>query len=77
MAARRPIGPPGRRTDDDALVEALARNIYGGAPSAAGAPALRPICGRRYVISRAQPPARLAAGELHFPEPADIPVITS
>ena len=63
--------------DDGALVEALERNIYGGAPAAAAAPALRPIYERRYVICARSRAERLAAGELHFPDPADIPGVTS
>ena len=38
--------------DEGALVEALTRNIYERAPtSGAAAPVLRPMCGKRYVIS--------------------------
>ena len=62
--------------DDTALVEALARNVYGGVPSA---PAARLAAYIREALRDlgAQPPARLVAGELHFPKPADIPVVTS
>ena len=63
-------------TDDGALVEALARNVYGGE---AAAPAARLAAYIREALRalRALPPERLAAGELRFPEPADIPVVTS
>ena len=63
-------------TDDGALVEALARNVYGGTPAS---PAARLAAYIREALRdlRAQPPERLAAGELHFPKPADIPVVTS
>ncbi len=63
-------------TDDGALVEALARNVYGGE---AAAPAARLAAYIREALRAlgALPPERLAAGELRFPEPADIPVVTS
>ncbi len=67
----------GRLTDNGALAEALERNIYGGAPSPRRPSALRPIRGRRYVISQRCRRASLAAGELHFPDPGKMPVIAS
>ena len=62
--------------DDGALVEALARNVYGGAPAS---PAVRLAAYIREALRdlRGHPPERLAAGELHFPKPADIPAVTS
>jgi len=62
--------------DNGALAEALERNIYGGAPSAA---ALRLAAYTREALRdlTALPSASLAAGELHFPDPRTIPVIAS
>ncbi len=61
---------------DGGLVEALARNVYGGSPAA---PAARLAAYTREALREldAQPSARLAAGELHFAKPADIPAVTS
>ncbi len=71
MAARRPIGPRWAAMDNGALVEALERNIYGGAPVAAAA-AQRLAAYMREALRdlTAQPSASLAGGELRFPDPA-------
>ena len=60
--------------DNGALVAALERNIYGGAPAAA-AVAQRLAAYMREALRdlSAQPSASLAGGELHFPDPAKIP----
>ncbi|HEY1309716.1 MAG TPA: ubiquinol-cytochrome C chaperone family protein [Pseudolabrys sp.] len=62
--------------DDAALVAALERNIYAGAPAAPGRrlaaymrEALRGLAG--------QDASRLASGELHFPDPVLVPEIAS
>jgi cytochrome b pre-mRNA-processing protein 3 len=62
--------------DDAALVAALERNIYAGAPAAPGRrlaaymrEALRGLAG--------QEASRLASGELHFPDPVLVPEIAS
>jgi hypothetical protein len=52
MAVCKPTGWHWRRPDNDALAEAVARNIYGVAGRIPAAHALRVICGKRYVISR-------------------------
>jgi cytochrome b pre-mRNA-processing protein 3 len=57
-----------------ALVEALTRNIYGGAPQAsAAAPRLAAYMREAVRGLKAQASASLAAGQLHFPDPAAIP----
>ncbi len=64
--------------DNGALVEALERNIYGGAPAAAAA--AQRLAGYTREALRdltAQPSASLAGGELRFPDPGKIPVIAS
>ncbi|HTT49098.1 MAG TPA: ubiquinol-cytochrome C chaperone family protein [Pseudolabrys sp.] len=63
-------------SDDGLLVEALGRNIYGGA--SAGAPRRLAAYVREAVRDLAsQPVASLAAGELRFPEPGAIPASAS
>jgi len=63
-------------TDDGLLVEALERNIYGGASAgAAAAPRLAVYTREALRELAAQPSANLAGGELHFPEPSKIPAI--
>jgi cytochrome b pre-mRNA-processing protein 3 len=59
--------------DNHALVEALARNIYGG--SAPGAHAHRLAAYTREAVRdlSGQPEASLAAGDVSFPEPATVP----
>jgi cytochrome b pre-mRNA-processing protein 3 len=54
-------------SDDVVLVEALRRNIYGGAAGAA--PRLAGYVREALRALAAQPTASLAAGELNFPEP--------
>jgi len=65
--------------DDDgrALVETVARNIYGGSASAQAA-AARIAAYIRLAVSdlKAQDPASLAAGELRLPDPTVIPAAT-
>jgi cytochrome b pre-mRNA-processing protein 3 len=57
--------------DNGALVETLQRNIYGGSPTAAAsAPRLAAYIREALRDLAGQPSARLAAGELRFPEPA-------
>jgi cytochrome b pre-mRNA-processing protein 3 len=64
--------------DDCALVETLERNIYGGLPAAsATAPRLAAYMREALRDLGAQPSASLAGGELHFPEPSNIPAITN
>jgi cytochrome b pre-mRNA-processing protein 3 len=65
-------------TDTGALVEALERNIYGGAPTATAA-AQRLAAYTREALRHltAQPSAGLAGGELHFPDPGKIPMSSS
>lgn len=60
-----------------ALVEAIARNIYGGSPPNPGA-AIRLAAYMREAVRdlRAQDTAHLAAGTLRFPDPAKIPETT-
>ena len=59
---------------DWALVGALTRNIYGGAPSAsAAAPRLAAYMREAVRDLKAQDSANLAAGRVHFPDPAAIP----
>jgi cytochrome b pre-mRNA-processing protein 3 len=58
--------------DDAALVQAVQRNIYSGSP-ATTASRLAGYIRQALRDLRAQPSQRLAAGELHFPEPAAIP----
>ena len=63
--------------DDGPLVEALARNIYGGSPVAAGAaPRLAAYMREALRDLDAQLAVSLAGGELKFPEPNKIPKIT-
>ncbi len=58
-----------------ALIEALSRNIYGGAPSAHGAaPRLAAYMLEAVRELKAQDTAALASGVLRFPDPAAIPV---
>lgn len=60
--------------DSQALVEAVRRNIYSGAPaSEAAAERLAAYIRAAAGDLTAQDPARLAAGSLHFPDPALIP----
>jgi cytochrome b pre-mRNA-processing protein 3 len=57
-----------------ALIEALTRNIYGGAPSAqAAAPRLAAYMLEAVRELKAQDTASLMAGTLRFPDPAAIP----
>lgn len=57
-----------------ALIEALTRNIYGGAPSAyAAAPRLAAYMLEAVREMKAQDTASLTAGALRFPDPAAIP----
>ena len=58
-------------TDDSALVQVVQRNIYGGSPASA-APRLAAYMREALRGLGAQPSARLAAGELQFPEPTAI-----
>ncbi len=63
--------------DNGPLVEALARNIYGGSPAAAAAaPRLAAYMREALRDLAAQDSASLAGGELHFPDPATIPATT-
>ncbi len=62
--------------DDALLVQALERNIYGGSPSAA-APRLAAYTREALRDLSAQPSERLGRGELHFPEPGQIPGVAS
>ncbi len=60
--------------DNEMLVEALARNIYGGSPAASGAaPRLAAYMREAVRDLAAQDSTSLAGGELHFPDPATIP----
>ena len=61
--------------DNEALVAALQRNIYGGAPATA-APRLAAYMREALRGLAAQDTASLAGGELHFPDPATIPATT-
>jgi cytochrome b pre-mRNA-processing protein 3 len=57
--------------DSRALIEALTRNIYGGAPSAAAAaPRLADYMVEAVGDLKAQDAASLAAGAVRFPDPA-------
>jgi len=59
--------------DQGALAEALARNVYAGAPPEADAPARLATYMREAVGELAgQEPARFAEGEMHFPTPTAI-----
>jgi cytochrome b pre-mRNA-processing protein 3 len=58
--------------DDERLVQALERNIYGGSSSPA-APRLAAYTREALRNLGAQPSERLLVGELHFPEPSHIP----
>ncbi|MCW5694470.1 MAG: ubiquinol-cytochrome C chaperone [Pseudolabrys sp.] len=61
--------------DRRALVAALTRNIYGGAPSAAdNAPRLADYIARAVGDLKAQDAAAIIAGRLTFPDPAAVPV---
>lgn len=73
MAARRPIGRRWRRPDDQALAEALARNIYGAPAPVPAAARLAAYMREAIRDLKAQDSARLAAGALRFPEPAAVP----
>ncbi|MBS0535573.1 MAG: ubiquinol-cytochrome C chaperone [Proteobacteria bacterium] len=58
-----------------ALVTALSRNIYGGAPSAlANAPRLADYIGQAVGDLKAQDRAAIIEGRLAFPDPAAVPV---
>jgi cytochrome b pre-mRNA-processing protein 3 len=60
-----------------ALADVIARNIYGGAPTAAAvAPRLAAYMRLAVGELRGQGAASLAAGELRLPDPAAIPAIT-
>jgi cytochrome b pre-mRNA-processing protein 3 len=59
-------------TDDAALVQAVQRNIYDGSQASA-APRLAAYVRQGLRDLGAQSAQRLAAGELHFPEPTGIP----
>jgi len=60
--------------DRRALVSALSRNIYGGAPSAFdAAPRLADYVIAAAGMLKAQDAAAVAAGEVRFPDPARIP----
>jgi cytochrome b pre-mRNA-processing protein 3 len=61
---------------EEALVEALTRNIYGGTPLAPAAPARLAAYIREAVRDvRAQQPAELVAGKLRMPDPKAIPLV--
>jgi len=62
--------------DDRALVETLARNIYGGSPSAS-ATRLAAYVREALRDLGTQPSASLASGELSFPEPSKISPVVS
>jgi cytochrome b pre-mRNA-processing protein 3 len=63
--------------DGPALVEAIARNVYGGRPPvAAAAPRLAVYMRLAVGELRAQSAASLAIGELRLPDPAAIPATT-
>jgi cytochrome b pre-mRNA-processing protein 3 len=62
-------------TDDGALAEVLERNIYGGAPPATAVVQRLAAYTRQALRDlAAQPPGSLAGGELHFPDPAKMPI---
>ena len=59
------------------LAQALARNIYGGAPSAFdAAPRLAAYVLEAVRDLKAQDLAAITAGQVHFPDPAGVPVAT-
>ncbi len=61
--------------DRRALVAALTRNIYGGAPSAAAAaPRLADYIGQAVGDLKTQDRAAIIAGRLRLPDPAAVPV---
>jgi cytochrome b pre-mRNA-processing protein 3 len=60
-------------TDNSALAEALARNIYGGSTPLPAAARLEAYMREAVRDLKAQDSARLAAGSLRFPEPAAVP----
>jgi cytochrome b pre-mRNA-processing protein 3 len=63
--------------DDGPLVKALQRNIYSGSPVATtAAPRLAAYMREALRDLAAQDSASLAAGALHFPDPATIPATT-
>ncbi len=63
--------------DRRALTEAIKRNIYGGAPSAsAAAPRLAAYMLEAVRDLKTQDVANLAAGQVRFPNPAEIPADT-
>jgi cytochrome b pre-mRNA-processing protein 3 len=62
---------------DPALVETIARNVYGGPPSLpAAVPRLAAYMREAVRDLKAQQAASLAAGELRFPDPAATPATT-
>ncbi|KQZ00842.1 hypothetical protein ASD45_08215 [Pseudolabrys sp. Root1462] len=64
-------------SDRRALVAALTRNIYGGAPSAAAAaPRLADYIGQAVGDLKAQDRAAIIDGRLRFPDPAAVPTPT-
>jgi cytochrome b pre-mRNA-processing protein 3 len=66
QAYRAALAAPG----EDALAEALKRNIYGGTPLAPGAPGRLAAYMREAVRGvRAQPLDELLGGKLHLPDP--------
>jgi cytochrome b pre-mRNA-processing protein 3 len=62
-------------TDGPLLIDAIARNIYGGSSQAA-APRLAAYMRQAVGDLAAQDAASLAGGELRFPDPAATPAIT-
>jgi cytochrome b pre-mRNA-processing protein 3 len=63
--------------DDKLLVEALARNLYGGSPAAsAAAPRLAAYMREALRDLAGQDSASLAGGALRLPDPATIPATT-
>jgi cytochrome b pre-mRNA-processing protein 3 len=61
--------------DRRALVAALTRNIYGGAPSAYEvAPRLADYVVAAAAALKTQAPGAIVAGEVQFPDPARVPV---
>jgi cytochrome b pre-mRNA-processing protein 3 len=61
--------------DGQALVDCLARNIYGGAPADA-APRLAAYMRQAVRDLAAQGSAQLAGGTLRFPDPAAPPTVS-
>lgn len=62
--------------DHEVLVEAVARNIYDGAPSSRAAAGRLAAYMREAVRDlKGQTPAALAAGEVHLPDPATVPFV--